>query len=99
MPVYEYRCEKCGVFEVFQPIKESPYSYHPKCGHSVKRLICNTTFILKQGGTGWNGGVDGHFYNQKVQQIESGLLKEEKELKKQGHVFFPKGTTRAGDII
>ncbi len=52
MPVYEYRCEKCGrEFEIEQKITESPKKRCPKCGGKVTRLISNTSFVLK--GTGW----------------------------------------------
>ncbi len=52
MPVYDYRCEKCGrQFEVEQKITENPKKRCPKCGGKVTRLISNTSFVLK--GTGW----------------------------------------------
>ncbi|RMG59413.1 MAG: zinc ribbon domain-containing protein [Deltaproteobacteria bacterium] len=52
MPIYEYRCRKCGnEFEVMQRITESPLKKCPSCGGRVDRLISNTSFILK--GTGW----------------------------------------------
>jgi putative FmdB family regulatory protein len=39
MPTYEYECEKCGIFEKFQNIKEDPIEKCPECGGPVKRLI------------------------------------------------------------
>lgn len=52
MPVYDYRCEKCGKeFEIEQKISESPIKKCSKCGGKVKRLISNTSFVLK--GSGW----------------------------------------------
>ncbi len=52
MPIYEYRCRKCGEeFEVMQKITEDPLKKCINCGGRVDRLISNTTFILK--GTGW----------------------------------------------
>ena len=51
MPIYEYRCEKCGTFEVTQRITEKPLSKCPTCKSKVKKLISNTSFQLK--GTGW----------------------------------------------
>lgn len=51
MPIYEYQCSKCGVFEVTQRITEDPLKKCPTCGHKVQKLISNTSFQLK--GTGW----------------------------------------------
>ncbi|MGE5816989.1 MAG: FmdB family zinc ribbon protein [Deltaproteobacteria bacterium] len=51
MPIYEYKCEKCGTFETTQRITEKPLSKCPTCKGKVKKLISNTSFQLK--GTGW----------------------------------------------
>ncbi|HWO41912.1 MAG TPA: zinc ribbon domain-containing protein [Candidatus Eisenbacteria bacterium] len=51
MPIYEYQCNRCGIFEVSQRITEKPLSKCPTCKAKVKRLISNTSFQLK--GTGW----------------------------------------------
>ncbi len=52
MPIYEYKCMVCGHrFERLQSITDEPVRVCPKCGGSVKKLISNTSFILK--GTGW----------------------------------------------
>lgn len=51
MPIYEYRCDKCGTFEVTQRITEKPLGKCPTCKSKVKKLISNTSFQLK--GTGW----------------------------------------------
>ena len=52
MPIYEYHCEKCGhEFEVLQKhfdVDEMPCE---RCGAPAKRMISNTSFVLK--GTGW----------------------------------------------
>lgn len=52
MPVYEYACEKCGhEFEASQRITEEPIKVCPKCkARRVKRLISQTSFVLKGGG-------------------------------------------------
>ncbi|MEP7354613.1 MAG: FmdB family zinc ribbon protein [Acidobacteriota bacterium] len=40
MPLYEYRCEKCGnVFEVLQKYSDAPLTVHETCGGSVEKLI------------------------------------------------------------
>ena len=51
MPIYEYQCSKCGVFEVTQRITEDPLKKCPSCRAKVQKLISNTSFQLK--GTGW----------------------------------------------
>jgi len=52
MPIYEYGCSNCNnEFEVFQKITEEPVTQCPRCHGHVKKLMSNTTFMLK--GTGW----------------------------------------------
>ena len=51
MPIYEYRCEKCGDFEVTQRITEDPLKKCPTCKRKVSKLISSTSFQLK--GSGW----------------------------------------------
>lgn len=51
MPIYEYRCEKCGEFEHTQRITDPPLQRCPNCKRKVRRLISNTSFQLK--GSGW----------------------------------------------
>ena len=52
MPIYEYECQECGeVTEVMQRITEDPLTTCETCGGPIKRLISNTSFVLK--GTGW----------------------------------------------
>jgi putative FmdB family regulatory protein len=51
MPIYEYQCDACGVFEVSQRITEDPLKKCPTCKSKVRRLISNTSFMLK--GSGW----------------------------------------------
>jgi putative FmdB family regulatory protein len=51
MPIYEYRCRKCGEFEVTQRITDSALSRCPSCRGKVTKLISNTSFQLK--GSGW----------------------------------------------
>ena len=52
MPLYEYRCSKCGdVFEVMQKFADAPLTVHEGCGGTVERLISASGFNFK--GTGW----------------------------------------------
>ena len=52
MPIYEYACEKCGdEFEVEQRITDDPVKSCPSCrSRKVKKLISQTSFVLKGGG-------------------------------------------------
>ena len=52
MPIYEYACGKCGhEFEVEQRITADPVKTCPECrARKVKRLISQTSFVLKGGG-------------------------------------------------
>jgi putative FmdB family regulatory protein len=52
MPLYEYRCSKCGEkFEVIQKFADAPLTVHEGCGGTVERLISLSGFSLK--GSGW----------------------------------------------
>lgn len=51
MPIYEYRCSKCGVFDVMQKITEKPLRKCPTCKGKVDKLVSHTSFQLK--GSGW----------------------------------------------
>ncbi len=51
MPIYEYRCPKCGTFETTQRITEPALKRCPTCKSKVERMISATSFVLK--GSGW----------------------------------------------
>jgi len=52
MPVYEYECETCGKhFEVWQKITEAPLNKCEACGGKLRKLISQSSFVLK--GSGW----------------------------------------------
>jgi putative FmdB family regulatory protein len=51
MPIYEYSCPRCGVFEIAGRIKESALKKCPTCNSKVERLVSRTSFVLK--GSGW----------------------------------------------
>lgn len=52
MPIYEYECIKCGAGrEVMQKISDPPLTVCPLCGGEMKKLMSNTSFVLK--GEGW----------------------------------------------
>jgi putative FmdB family regulatory protein len=51
MPNYDYRCQKCGTFEVWQSIKDKTLASCPACGTKVERLIsAGVGFVLKGSG-------------------------------------------------
>ena len=52
MPIYEYECLKCGeTFEVWQKISDPPPRKHTCGSKRIRRLISQTSFVLK--GSGW----------------------------------------------
>ena len=51
MPTYEYRCPKCGEFELVQKISEDAIKSCPTCSSPVERLVSGAAFHLK--GSGW----------------------------------------------
>lgn len=69
MPIYEYKCEKCGEkFDVQQKFADEPLTVHDKCGGHVERLISvpalqfkgsgfYITDYAKSGSSSGNGGA------------------------------------------
>ena len=52
MPIYEYTCKKCNKhFEVMQKITDESLTTCSDCKGRLKKMISNTSFVLK--GTGW----------------------------------------------
>lgn len=52
MPLYEYVCLKCGKeHEILQKFSDDPVKTCPDCKGEMKKLISNTSFVLK--GNGW----------------------------------------------
>jgi putative FmdB family regulatory protein len=52
MPLYEYKCSKCGaVFEVMQKINEPPLKKCIRCQGAVKKLLSPPALQFK--GHGW----------------------------------------------
>jgi putative FmdB family regulatory protein len=52
MPIYEFRCEKCGTITETIQKNSDPAPHCKKCGaEAMIRQISNTSFVLK--GTGW----------------------------------------------
>lgn len=52
MPIYEYRCDKCGdQFEHLQSFSDKPLKKCKKCGGRLRKLVSECSFQLK--GSGW----------------------------------------------
>ncbi|HON58171.1 MAG TPA: zinc ribbon domain-containing protein [Smithella sp.] len=52
MPIYEYKCQKCGKqFEAFQGITDPEIKTCKFCKGKVQKLMSLSSFSLK--GTGW----------------------------------------------
>jgi putative FmdB family regulatory protein len=52
MPIYEYKCSKCGhLTEVWQKLSDLSLHTCEACGGPVKKIISQNTFHLK--GSGW----------------------------------------------
>lgn len=52
MPIYEYRCEECNnIFELLESFNAEPVKRCVECGGEARRVISNSSFILK--GSGW----------------------------------------------
>jgi putative FmdB family regulatory protein len=52
MPIYEYKCQKCGKqFEAFQGINDPEIKTCKFCKGKVQKLMSLSSFSLK--GTGW----------------------------------------------
>ena len=73
MPLYEYRCSKCGnKFEVLQKFSDAPLKKHQGCGGKVEKLISASGFQLK--GSGWYAtdyGAKGSSCSAKETKAES----------------------------
>ena len=51
MPLYEYKCEKCGErVEIIQRVSDPPYSHCPKCGGDMKKQVSAPAIQFKGSG-------------------------------------------------
>jgi putative FmdB family regulatory protein len=50
MPIYEYKCPKCGDFDQMQKMTDAPLKKCPTCKSKVTKMISNPAFHLKGGG-------------------------------------------------
>ena len=83
MPVYEYRCKKCGYeFERVQKLSESPVRRCERCGGAVTKLISPSGLMFK--GTGWY--VTDYSSKMKEKKTKTG---DDKDVKKEKETTKP----------
>ena len=52
MPIYEYKCKKCGfILEILQKLNDPPLEKCPECGGLLIKVISPPTLQFK--GSGW----------------------------------------------
>ncbi|OHE55382.1 MAG: FmdB family transcriptional regulator [Thermodesulfovibrio sp. RBG_19FT_COMBO_42_12] len=52
MPIYEYRCSKCGYsFDVIQKVNDPPITTCTKCSGPINKVISSAGLVFK--GSGW----------------------------------------------
>jgi putative FmdB family regulatory protein len=102
MPIYEYRCPKCGVFDHMQKITERPLKKCPTCKGKVSKLVSNPAFHLKGGG--WyvtdyarkgSGGGAGESKSSDASDASSSEGKADKKSDKADKKAGKKGETSA----
>lgn len=82
MPIYEYECLQCGKNrEVFQKFSDEPLGTCPDCGGQVRKLISNTSFVLK--GNGWYVTDYASPERKKATESEKGSMETKSETKKE----------------
>lgn len=90
MPLYEYRCLKCGTrVEKIRKFSDPPFTKCEKCGGKLEQLLSSPAFQFK--GTGWYvtdyGGKSSDGDKQKAEKDKSDSMpasaKDEKTAKDQ----------------
>lgn len=67
MPLYEYRCGKCGLFEKLQKISEPALTHCPTCDGAVERIVSREIGIAFKG-TGFYS-TDHNALKQRAREI------------------------------
>ncbi|MFA5802591.1 MAG: FmdB family zinc ribbon protein [Thermoleophilia bacterium] len=81
MPIYEYRCLKCGhQFEKMQKISDSAVSHCEKCGKRVTRVFHPVAIHFK--GSGFYSTDYGKKKTSRAKESEKPVKREEKPRKK-----------------
>jgi len=68
LPIYEYSCPKCGVFEHIQKITDPALETCPHCGQKVKRLIGRSVGIVFKSGGFYASDHRSESYKQKERE-------------------------------
>jgi putative FmdB family regulatory protein len=68
LPIYEYSCPKCGVFEHLQKINDPALETCPQCGKKVKKLIGRNVGILFKAGGFYASDHRSESYKQKEKE-------------------------------
>src|ERR1043166_3163115 len=90
MPLYEYRCGKCGqTYEGRQKFSDEPLTIHEGCGGELEKLISASAFQLK--GSGWE--VTDYARGGKSSSSESGNGKS--DTKSENKSESPKTETKS----
>ena len=78
MPLYEYRCTKCGhEVEVLQKFTDPPLRRCEKCRSKVEKLISRSSFQLKGGGW-YDQGYSGSDSKKPTKSTNTDSAKSEK---------------------
>jgi putative FmdB family regulatory protein len=79
MPLYEYKCSKCGVlFEVIQKVTDFPLKKCIHCGGAVTKTISVPAIQFK--GRGWY--ITDYAKKAQPKKEQKSQTKEKKEIKK-----------------
>ncbi|MBO8158124.1 MAG: transcriptional regulator [Thermosyntropha sp.] len=78
MPVYDYKCENCGKFEIKQRITEDPLKTCPTCGGKVERLIGKNIGIVFKGSGFYT--TDSRMNKDRAKQINQERQKDNQAL-------------------
>ena len=90
MPLYDYKCSKCGnVFEALQKMNDAPLKKCPKCKGPIKRLISSPGIIFKGSGfhvtdykkSPTSSASGGQRRSSEEKKTEGGKQKTEKKIK------------------
>ena len=81
MPIYEYRCTKCGrTLEAIQKVDDKPLTKCTECSGRLEKLISRAAFHLKGGGWFSEGyGKDSGSSGKKGAADSSGASGETKD--------------------
>lgn len=72
MPTYEYACNRCGIIEVFQSIREDALTACPQCtSKKIERLISGGAGVIFKGDGFWETDYNRSSDYQKQSQTES----------------------------